>query len=229
MKRLIAAIIALLTLFSLYGCKRGVEGEEASSESETGIVVNDVDESTPEAEGAKKAAAELLDIFISGDIDAIRDFLQDDDEKFFDFDSEEQCEFYREIFPRIKYEFEYVSEHDGVYGVMTKITSPNMGEVYGRIITSYMDMAGSTEDYTEEDLRRRNTEIMREALSEEENFPKREEELYIYIERDGEKFVPRCDVYLSNELVGGAAEVSEELSSSITEMIDAISEEAVTE
>ena len=226
MKRFIAAAAAFILLFSLYGCGKSGVGtdEEPSAQSATGIEVNDVDDASPEAEGAKAAASEMLDAFISGDIDAIRAVLVDEDEGYFDFDSEEQREFYKEIFPRVSYEFEYVSEHDGVYGVMTKITSPNMGEVYGRIITAYMDMAGSKENYTEEELRAKNTEIMREALSEEDDFPKREGELYIYIEKDGDTFVPRCDVYLSNELVGGAAEVSSEISSTISESIDAMAE-----
>ena len=220
MKRLLAVLMAALSVASFAGCgKNEGEATEPYLDVPTELVINDVDENSEEAKAVKAAAAQMLDTFITGDIDAIKAFLIDEDENWFAFDSEEQNALYREIFPKISYEFSFVSEHEGVYGVMTTITSPNMAEVYGRIITDIMDLAQSGQPYTLEELRKRNTETMQNILRNEEDIVKREQDLYIYVEHTGSEYTPRCDIFLANELVGGAMEASGELSAAMNEIM----------
>lgn len=227
LKRALTFIIALAAFFSFAGCKSKndetyvpTEPTEASTEK---IIPDDVDANSPEAKAVREAAASMLDTFISADFDAIKEVLVEEDEEYFDFESEQQREFYSAILPKAEYEFEFVAEHDGVYGVMTTIYSPDMASVYGSMI---MDIMESDENYTEEEFRKKNTETMKRLLNADDgSVPTREEELYIYVEYDNGKYIPRCDMYLANALLGGSAEASDEIRTTLNEAINSLGDE----
>jgi hypothetical protein len=224
MKKGIALAVALTFVLSATACKKGnddIDQEPTETASEK-IIPNDVDENSDEALKAKEAVSKMLDAFISADFDRIKEALTEEDREFFNFDSEDQCEFYKTILPKIKYEFTSVAEHDGVYGVMTTITSPDMASVYGNMIISIME---SGESYTEESFRKKNVETMKSLLnSDDGTIGERSEELYIYVENDNGKFIPRCDIYLANELLGGYPEASEEIGETLSETINELGE-----
>ncbi len=227
LKRALIFIIAAAAALSFAGCKGNNDDAYVPSEPaevSTGkIIPDDVDENSPEAKAVREAAAGMLDAFISADFDAIKDALVEEDEEYFDFESEQQREFYSAIFPKVEYEFESVAEHDGVYGVMTTVYSPDMASVYGSMILDIMD---SDENYTEEEFRKNNTETMKQLLdSDDGSVPTREEELYIYVEYDNGKYIPRCDMYLANALLGGSAEASDEIRTTLNEAINSLGAE----
>ena len=143
--------------------------------------------------------------------------------QYFNFDSEDQMTFYNTIFPQIKYKFEFVSEYEGVYGVMTEITSPDMAEVYGTIITAYIDSATGESNASAREIIENSGDRMIEMLK-SPDLKRRVGRLYIYVEYIDGVYIPRCDMYLANELTGGAPETSDAISSSINEAIDALSE-----
>lgn len=224
MKKYLALIIAAAMVLSLSAC--GDEQAEISEPTEYGtekIILNDVDENSFEAQAVKAAAAEMLDVFISADFDAIKEILVDEDEEYFDFENEEQKEFYLAILPKIEYEFSFVKEHDGVYGVMTTIFSPDMAAVYGSMIIDLMD---SEEGMSSDEFRAKNTETMKRMLNANDgSVPTRVEELYIYVECNNGVYTPRCDMYLANELLGGAAEASDEIGSTVLDAINTLGSE----
>lgn len=225
MKRLLVFIIAAASLFSFAGCGQRADEDFSAepTEASSGKIIPDrVDENSPEAKAVREAAANMLDTFISADFDAIAEILVDEDEGYFNFNSEQQREFYASIFPKIKYEFDYVAEHDGVYGVMTKISSPDMAHLYGDMLLDLMENDSSA---SEEEMRDENTRKMKKILnSNDGSVSTREEELFIYVEKLDGKYVVRCDSYLANELIGGAAEAAGEIVSSVTDTINALGE-----
>lgn len=227
MKKLLMCIICLSLALSLCACGDG-EGETAPSqaesvETETGIIPADVPEDSEAAINVKATVKNYLDTFISCDFDAIKEIIHEDDEWYFNFEDEEQLEFYKAIFPQIEYKFEFVSEHEGVYGVMTEITSPDMSEVYGTVITDYIDATTGHSTKSTQEIMNESTERMLEMIK-SPSLPRRVGRLYVYVEYINGEYIPRCDAYLTNELTGGAPEISDEISSTLSEAIGALSE-----
>ena len=229
MKKFFILPLCVLLVLS-FSCCTGEKTSESEptavnsqEEIETGIIPNDVDENSEEAINVKATVANYLDTFISCDFDAIKAILHEDDTWFFNFESEDQLAFYEAIFPRIEYKFDYVSEHKGVYGVMTEITSPDMAEVYGTIITDYIDSTTGANNKTHAEILNESTEKMLELIK-SPDIKKRVSSLYVYVEYIDGNYIPRCDPYLANELTGGAPETSDEIQSSLNEAINALSE-----
>lgn len=228
MKKIFCFVLCIFLVLSLCCCgsEKTSESEIATNpqeESETGIIPNDVDENSDEAINVKTTVANYLDTFISCDFEAIKAILHEDDTWFFNFESEDQLAFYEAIFPRLEYKFDYVSEYNGVYGVMTEITSPDMAEVYGTIITDYIDSATGMSGKTKESILSESTEKMLELIK-SPDAKKRVSSLYVYVEYIDGKYIPRCDPYLANELTGGAPETSDEISTTLDEAINALNE-----
>ncbi len=227
MKRVLLIIICLIMVISVSGCgcSRGVSDEDASTTpTEDGTIIpNDVPEGSEADIAVRKVVSEYIDTFISCDFDAISNVLHEEDKWLFNFESEDQLAFYNAIFPQIDYEFEFVAEHEGVYGVMTQITSPDMAEVYGTIITRYIDATTANDNDALRDIVDNNTEAMLELLS-SPTLGRRVERLYIYVEYIDGEYIPRCDMYLANELTGGAPEVSNELTSTINDTVNMLGE-----
>ncbi|MCD8048929.1 MAG: hypothetical protein LUG52_04880 [Clostridia bacterium] len=223
MKRITALLLAGTLAVSAAGCGKS-EDEEINAEDMTEATyyvpaeeLNDVDDDSAEAIGAKAAVAKMMDTFISADMDAIKEVLVDEDEEYFNFEYDDQVEFYKEIFSRITYEMLYVKEHDGVYGVMTKTTAPDMTDIIAEMFVDMIDIENADEPETLA-VRAKNMEKLRERLnSEDEPVDTREQTLYIYVEYEDGEFIPRCDMYLVNELTGGYVEISSEIVSSLME------------
>ncbi|MGM9552405.1 MAG: hypothetical protein ACI3XA_09150 [Clostridia bacterium] len=228
MKKIISIAASFFVLFSFSACSKTEDNdvalqEEAYSEETTEeIVLRNIELESAEGQAVSKAAAEFLDTFISCDIDKIKKSLCEEDLQYFNFDSEDQIEIYNLIFPKLKYEFHYVSEHKGTYGVMTTITSPDMADVYGTLITERIDRNIDGSDSQND--REWNNKRMREILS-NPDISERVETLYVYVEYIDGEYVPRCDIYLANELIGGAAEIMSEISSTLNETISALGNE----
>lgn len=229
MKKVSVLLLVLIMALSLCSC--GCENESAVTPSEEGfeqeematIIPNDVPEGSVEDLAVRETVKTYLDTFISCDFEAIKAQLHPDDAWLFNFELESQMQFYETIFPLIEYEFEYVSEHEGVYGVMTRIISPNMAHVYGSVITDYIDTSIAQDEDALRELVDSNTERMLKLVADPET-PKRDEKLYIYVEYIDGEYVPRCNFYLANELTGGAPEASDELTSTINSSVEALSE-----
>ncbi len=187
------------------------------------IIPNDVPEGSKEDLAVRETVKEYLDNFTSCDFDKIKAQLHEEDKWLFNFESEDQMKFYNTIFPLITYEFEFVSEHEGVYGVMTRIVSPSMADVYGTIITEYLDTSISEDTQALSELVQNNTERMLTLLK-DPSLPKRDERLYIYVEYINGKYIPRCDFYLANEITGGAPEASGEITGTLNDTITSLSE-----
>lgn len=229
MKKVLLFAICFILILSLAGCgctntPAETETHEHSEETATGIIPNDVPAGSEADIAVRETVASYLDTFISCDFDAIKSIIHEDDQWYFNFESADQLAFYEAVFPQIEYEFEFVSEHEGVYGVMTQITSPNMAEVYGTVITDYIDSTVGHSDKPVSEIVAENTERML-SLIKSPTLPRRVEKLYIYVEYINGKYIPRCDVYLANEITGGAPEVSDEITNSISEAVGALSEE----
>lgn len=231
-KQLISIVcVASLISFSACGQKKTSDNiisneavNEITTEETTEIIVNDVPEGSEAAIKVKETVANYLDTFISCDFDAIREVLHPDDSWMFNFESEDQLRFYEAIFPQIKYEFEYVSEYEGVYGVMTQITSPSMIEVYGSIITDYLDRYAEQDIQSVNEIVSTDTERMLEMIV-SPDLERRVEKLYIYVEYIDGEYIPRCDAFLANEITGGAPEASDEITSVLNETINALDEQ----
>lgn len=220
MKKALSIILTVILVFSLCACgeKEDVKPMEPTEEESTEIVLRDISLDSEEGQAVKNAVSTFLDVFISADMEQIAAQLHPDDLQFFNFESEEQVSLYKAIFSQLKYEFHSVAEHKGVYGIMTTITSPDMADVYGTIITERIDQSiENTAD--DQDARAKNTKRMLELLNSGE-LPERVEKLYIYVEYIDGEYIPRCDMYLANELIGGAAEASDMISSTLNETID---------
>lgn len=227
MKKLLLSIICLALVFSFSACKNGKDetlvNNEDSIETATGIIPATVPEDSDAAKNVKATVKKYLDTFISCDFDAIKSILHEDDQWYFNFEDNEQLEFYKTIFPQLKYSFDFVAEHEGVYGVMTEITSPDMAEVYGSVITDYIDATTGNHTKTPEEIASERTERMLQMIK-DPNLKRRVEQLYIYVEYINGEYIPRCDAFLANELTGGAVEVSDEITSTLNETINALSE-----
>ncbi len=222
MKRFIAMGLSAVMIFALSACKKQ-EGENPSSSSEAPtefetIIPNEVDENSKEAASAKEAVSKLLDTFISADIESVKKVLHEEDLEYFNFESEEQIAFYKAIWPKISYKLKGVYEHDGVYGVMTEITSPDMAEVYGRLWSDFIDVESPTRPNSAEEFRENNLSKVISMLNSDTDIVKdRIEDLFIYVEYKDGKYIARCDIYLANEIIGGAAEASSEIAEALVE------------
>ncbi len=234
MKKLVLLLLCIVVLFSCTACRGDnstttPEGENeiasnmVDTDNETKIIPNDVKAGSEADIAVRETVAAYLDTFISCDFDAIKAAIHPDDMQFFNFESEDQMSFYKTVFPQIKYEFEFVSEYEGVYGVMAQITSPDMAEVYGKIITDYIDSTTGESAVPPQEIITNSTETMLTMLK-SPDLKRRVEKLYIYVEFIDGEYIPRCDMYLANELTGGAPEMSDAISSSINETINAFSE-----
>ncbi len=227
MKKLVLCIICLSLVFSLSACKNEnneiLPSEESVPEVETGIVPNSVPDDSEEAISVKATVKNYLDTFISCDFDAIRSIIHEDDQWYFNLEDEEQLEFYKAVFPQIEYKFEFVSEYEGVYGVMTEMTSPDMAEVYGSVITDYLDATAGYSTKSTDEIKRDSTKTMLEMIK-SPDLPRRVERLYVYVECIDGVYIPRCDVFLANELTGGAPEISDEITTTLSESLGALSE-----
>lgn len=230
MKKVMSILLCLVLVFSLCSCGCGnsadtkAPAEEATEVTEDATIIPDmVPEESPAYNEVKNTVSKYLDTFISCDFDAIKSQLHEDDKWLFNFDSEDQMAFYKAIFPLLKYEFEFVAEHDGVYGIMTRITSPNMADVYGTLITEYLDYSMENNRDALNDIITSNTEKLVELIT-SPDVSLRSERLYIYVEYIDGEYIPRCDAFLANELTGGAPEASSEISSTLTNSINAMIE-----
>lgn len=218
MKKYIIIGLSSIMLFATAACtndankEQGTENATAAYEEATEyptIIPDIVDSNSEEAEAVKKAAKQMLDTFISADMDNIEKMLVDEDKKLFNFESKDQTEFYKAIFPKIKYEFKGVYEHDGVYGVMTTITSPDMADVFGDMWIELIDPESATAPGSDDEFKTNNlNSIIQRLNSTTDAVPERVRNLYIYVEYKNGNYIPRCYMDLANELIGGTAEVS---------------------
>ena len=227
MKKIIVGVICLVVALSMAGCSNSKDivepSFEESTETETGIIPASVPDDSEAAKRVKDTVKEYLGTFISCDFDAINAAIHEDDRWLFNFEDEEQLAFYKAIFPQLEYKFEFVSEHEGVYGVMTEITSPDMSEVYGRVITDYIDATTGSSEKSKSEVVGESTEKMLDMIV-SPDLARRVERLYIYVECIDGEYIPRCDAYLANELTGGAPEISDEITSTIMESVNALNE-----
>lgn len=227
MKKVLLHILCFVMVLAIAGCGSNdatveTESVETTTEEAT-IIPNDVPEGSEADIAVRETVSEYLDTFISCDFDAISNALHEEDKWLFNFESEDQLAFYNAIFPQIEYEFEFVAEHEGVYGVMTQITSPDMAEVYGAVITNYIDTYTENNSDALSEIVANNTETMLEMLV-SPSLSRRVERLYIYVQYIDGEYIPRCDMYLANELTGGAPEISSELTSTINETVELLGE-----
>lgn len=225
MKRFLSLVLCLVITLSCSACGNDNSTKVTPTEEAANgeIIPNDVPAGSEADIAVRETVSAYLDTFISCDFDAIKAAIHPDDMQYFNFESEDQMTFYNTIFPQIKYEFEFVSEYEGVYGVMTEITSPDMAEVYGAIITAYIDSATGESDVSAREIIENSGDRMIEMLK-SPDLKRRVGRLYIYVEYIDGVYIPRCDMYLANELTGGAPETSDAISSSINEAIDALRE-----
>ncbi len=231
MKKILVLALCAIFAFSVGGCKKtdvtesteSIVASEAVMETEGEIIINSVDMDSEEGVAAMEAAKTLLDAFISADIDAIKSVLHKDDLKYFNFESADQVEFYKTILPMLTYEFKAVDEHQGVYGVDTYFNSPNMADIYGKIILEITESANNGESFTTGDAREKINERLHELLNSEELLI-REGRVYVYVECIDGKYIPRCDMFLANELLGGYPEYSDEIGSVLNDTIDTITQ-----
>lgn len=221
MKKALVCLVISASMLSYAGCSKSENNvtemvTETTTEATEVIVPNSVAEDSEECIAVKETVANFLDTFISADFELIKNAIHEDDQWCFNFESESQLAFYNAIFPQIEYEFEYVSEYEGVYGVMTQITSPDMAEVYGTIFTDTLSSATGENSHSVNEILTSTTETMVNMLN-SGTLSKRVERLYIYVEYIDGEYIPRCDMYLANELTGGAPEVSDELYSTLSD------------
>ncbi|MBQ8003227.1 MAG: hypothetical protein IJ297_07275, partial [Clostridia bacterium] len=183
MKRFLSLVLCLVIALSFSAC--GNDNSTSVTPTEDGangeIIPNDVPAGSEADIAVRKAVSAYLDTFISCDFDAIKAAIHPDDMQYFNFDSEDQMTFYNTIFPQIKYKFEFVSEYEGVYGVMTEITSPDMAEVYGTIITAYIDSATGESNASAREIIENSGDRMIEMLK-SPDLKRRVGRLYIYVE-----------------------------------------------
>lgn len=230
MRKVMSILLCFVSAFSLCSCGCGNSADtEASVEEvteateEASVTPDMVPEESPVYSEVKSMVSKYLDTFISCDFDAIKSQLHEDDKWLFNFDSEDQLALYKAIFPLLKYEFEFVAEHDGVYGIMTRISSPDMADVYGTLITEYLDYSMENNRDALKDIAASNTERMVELIT-SPDVSLRSERLYIYVEYIDGEYIPRCDAFLANELTGGAVEASSEISSTLASSVNALIE-----
>ncbi len=220
-KRAAAVIAAVAMVMSVSACGKNEEADIDDATEATYYVpedeLNAVDDDSAEAIGAKAVVAKMMDTFISADMDAIKEVLTDEDEEYFNFEYDDQVEFYKELFPRVTYEMLYVREHDGVYGVMTKTTAPDLTDVIAEMFADMLDFENAEEPHTLLVLANNMVKLKERLNSEDDPVDTREQMLYIYVEYENGEYIPRCDMYLVNELTGGYTEISSEIVSSLME------------
>lgn len=225
----IIAFGALVLSLSACGCEPTASDEPTPATEEVYVteeekIIPDIVEKGSETEIAvMNAVGEYLDNFIRCDFDSIKASLHQEDAWLFNFESDDQMLFYEAIFPLVEYEFDYVAEHEGVYGVMTRMTSPNMADVYGTILTEYLDSSMVNDSDSLRNIVANNTERMIELIT-SGDIAQRDELLFIYVEYIDGQYIPRCDMYLANELTGGAPEASGEITSTISDTLASLSE-----
>lgn len=228
MKKFFIFLLCLLLALAIAGCgnSEGLSSDsptEQSQAEEGAIVPNDVAEGSEADIAVRAAVKDYIDTFISCDFDRIESIIHEEDLWLFNFESEDQIKFYNAIFPCLEYEFDFVSEHEGVYGVMAHVYAPDMAEVYGTVIADYIDASTGNSSITSAEIVSNNTERMLELIASPETSV-RDERLYIYVQHIDGEYIVRCDMYLANALTGGAPEVSEELAYTFNETISALSE-----
>lgn len=227
MKKIISVLLVLILAVSLCSCgdENTVTDEAVNEEiSEEATIVPDIVTEGSEKDLAVRAVvANYLNTFISCDFEAIDNILHEEDKWLFNFESQDQIAFYETILPKVEYEFEYVAQHEGVYGVMTRMSSPDMANVYGTLITEYLDVSMNNNRETLSEIVSSNTERMIELIA-SADMTRRDERLFIYVEYINGEYIPRCDMYLANELTGGAPEASDEITSTLSETLSSLME-----
>ncbi|MBQ7976881.1 MAG: hypothetical protein IJ300_14445 [Clostridia bacterium] len=184
--------------------------------------LNAVDENSEEAKMVRATAANYLDTFISCDFEALKTLIHPDDAPFFNFESETQMDFYKAIFPRITYEIKSVWEKDGVYGAKTTITAPNMAEAIGDIHVEQIDnvIAGdTTSNQTMEEISDKILTAIKSGGLSDASY-----DVYVIVQAENGQYVPRCNEYIANALLGGYPEASQELINTMMSSMDALSE-----
>ncbi len=193
----------------------------ADAQSEE-LDLNAVDANSEEAKMVRATAANYLDTFISCDFETLKTLIHPDDAPFFNFESETQVEFYKAMFPLVKYEIKSVWEKDGVYGALTTITSPNMAEAIGDIHIEQIDKVISGEDASAQTMEEISDKILTAVKS--GSLADASYDVYVIVQIEDGQYVPRCNEYIANALLGGYPEASYELASTMMETIDVLSE-----
>lgn len=214
---ILVIVAAVIIMNSINASKKQPQQIIVPTEEETYIQPTTLPDDAEDSIKVRDAVANYIDTFKSCDFEAIKAIIHEDDKWLFNFESEDQLAFYKAIFPKVNYTFEFVAEHEGVYGIMTNITSPSMADIYGTIITEYIDIRTSENPDAVFDTKERAIELINQP-----DTPLRNERLYIYVEKIDGEYVVRCDAYLANELTGGAPEASDEISSVLNEASEAL-------
>lgn len=192
--------------------------EENSSELE----LNAVDENSEEARMVRIAASNYLDTFINCDFEALKTLIHPDDAPFFNFESETQMEFYKAMFPRVTYEIKSVWEKDGVYGAKTTITAPDMAEAIGNIYVEQIDNTIEGDTTSNKTMDEISDKIL--TAIKNDSLPDASYDVYVIVQLENGQYVPRCNEYIANALLGGYPEVSQELINTMMNSVNALSE-----
>lgn len=222
---IVLAIVAILIVFSNQNEQPKSDPTvvtNASSENDDDLTLTPLDENSEIGTTVKKVAENYLDTFISCDFDAIKSQIDEGDAPFFNFESESQMEFYRAIFPEISYEIDSLWENDGVYGAKVKITAPSMAEAIGDIHVKQID---SVIDKEESDVLS-SQQIADYIISSLKGgtLSKDEFDVYVIVLEENGNYIPRCNEYVVNALLGGYPAASEELSATLSETMQALGE-----
>lgn len=221
-----AAVLLIVAAFIIFGNSEKTviaptESKSVGSENtEDELNLNRVASDSAEAEAVCRAAENFLDLFASCDYDALKATIHPDDMPFFNFESQSQTDFYNAIFPKISYEIDSVWEKDGVYAAKTTITSPDMADAIGNIHIKKLDETISGEKSND------NSALANEVILSVKNdtLPKKSHEIYLIVTIENGEYVPRCNEYLLNALLGGYPEAILLLSETVSEAIDTLSE-----
>ena len=191
------------------------------TEANDELDLNAVDENSEEAKMVRATAANYLDTFISCDYEKLKTLIHPDDAPFFNFESETQMEFYNTIFPNVTYEIKSVWEKDGVYGALTTITAPSMAEAIGDIHVDQIDnvIQGDSDRLSLDEISDVILTSVKNGSLSDDSF-----EVYVIVQVEDGNYIPRCNEYVANALLGGYPAASDELINTMMGSIEALSE-----
>ncbi len=221
----ILAIVAALIVFSNKDEKQSNDPTVVTNASEANdddLNLTQLDENSEIAVTVKNVAEKYLDTFISCDFDAIKSQIDEGDAPFFNFESESQMNFYRAIFPQISYETQSLWENDGVYGAKVKITAPSMADAIGDIHIRQIDSVIDKKESSVLSSEQISDSIIGALRS--GNLKKDDFEVFVIVLEENGEYIPRCNEYVVNALLGGYPAASQELSATLSETMQALSE-----
>lgn len=197
----------------------GLETEIEETVTEEPLDVNIIDNESEEGITVKKTVEEYLNTFVACDIEELKRIIHPDDAPFFNFDSENQVELFKAIFPKITYQFHEIQEYNGAYGVLTTIKAPNMTEAIGSLHIEQIDKIISNDSTGSDDML---DGVIEDILN--DKLGTRDFDIVMLVQYDNGEYIARCNHYIANALLGGYPEAIDELADAALESMSPVNE-----